>query len=46
MVRPCGGVTGTHLQYVCDHVVDSAAWVAPDGMDETEGADVEDALSR
>ena len=46
MIGPGSGVSGTHLQNVGDHVVDSAAWVAPDSVDKTEGADVKDALSR
>ena len=46
MIGPGGGVSGTHLQDVGDHAVDSAAWVAPDGVDKTEGADVKDTLGR
>ena len=48
MVGPGGGVAGTYLQYVSDHdhIVDCAVWVASDVLDKTEGANVEDALSR
>ena len=46
MVCPGGGVALTHLEYVQEHGVYGAAWIAPYVVEQAKGADMQQSFNR